>query len=281
VKPRDIEADIAKILSTKSQGDQGFIDGLYKSGLKERSRDRDDWLIKVALVSDFHVDPYYVEGANTQCDDIICCRAESNVSALYEPKKAGKWGDYNCDLPQRTMDSLVDHISSKVKPDFVMWGGDSSSHDSTTQSFNRTVDELTSVSKHVLSGLKDYPLFAAIGNHDAYPQDMIQANGEFNEAIKAWMPAWDPIFTNDVSREQFHKTGSYSQQLVTAKDIPFTKVISLNTVFCYASNYENMAYSEDPDNLLDWLESELASLEPIGGVAILLAHVPNLDECNR
>ena len=33
--------------------------------------------------------------------------------------------------------------------------------------------------------------------------------------------------------------------------------------------------------MLDWLEKELQALEDIGGVAILLAHVPNLDECNR
>jgi len=42
-----------------------------------------------------------------------------------------------------------------------------------------------------------------------------------------------------------------------------------------------MAQFEDPDNMLTWLEGELDALEQIDGVAILLAHVPNIDECNR
>ena len=42
-----------------------------------------------------------------------------------------------------------------------------------------------------------------------------------------------------------------------------------------------MMQFEDPGNMLEWLESELIALEKIGGQAILLAHVPNIEECNR
>ena len=33
--------------------------------------------------------------------------------------------------------------------------------------------------------------------------------------------------------------------------------------------------------MLAWLQNELQHLENGGGQAIILAHVPNLDECNR
>lgn len=33
--------------------------------------------------------------------------------------------------------------------------------------------------------------------------------------------------------------------------------------------------------MLQWLEEELLALEKIGGQAIMLSHVPNIDECNR
>ena len=33
--------------------------------------------------------------------------------------------------------------------------------------------------------------------------------------------------------------------------------------------------------MLEWLQSELKQLEKEGGAAIILAHVPNLDECMR
>jgi hypothetical protein len=50
-----------------------------------------------------------------------------------------------------------------------MWGGDSTSHDSKTQSFNETVSEMIDVTDHVLKGLSGLKIFATIGNHDAYP----------------------------------------------------------------------------------------------------------------
>jgi hypothetical protein len=37
----------------------------------------------------------------------------------------------------------------------------------------------------------------------------------------------------------------------------------------------------DPGGMLGWLEDELLALEKMGGQAIILAHVPNLNECNR
>ena len=33
--------------------------------------------------------------------------------------------------------------------------------------------------------------------------------------------------------------------------------------------------------MLEWLENELNHLEKIGGMAIMLSHVPNIDECSR
>lgn len=33
--------------------------------------------------------------------------------------------------------------------------------------------------------------------------------------------------------------------------------------------------------MLHWLQRELAELEQAGGAAIILSHIPNIDECNR
>jgi hypothetical protein len=46
-------------------------------------------------------------------------------------------------------------------------------------------------------------------------------------------------------------------------------------------NWESMTTFEDPGGMLGWLEKQLSWLEENDGVAILLSHVPNLDECNR
>jgi len=44
---------------------------------------------------------------------------------------AGKWGDYECDIPQMTLKSMFDFIASNqdtLKTDFITWTGDNSAH---------------------------------------------------------------------------------------------------------------------------------------------------------
>ena len=49
-------------------------------------------------------------------------------------------------------------------------------------------------SKEFIEGFKDYPIYSTIGNHDAYPQDLVKAEKGMNKAIQKWSPLWDPIF---------------------------------------------------------------------------------------
>ena len=62
--------------------------------------------IKLVLMGDFHVDYDYVPGMASKCDRVICCRSDSGYSQLPE-NTAGKWGDYDCDLPPDTLDSML------------------------------------------------------------------------------------------------------------------------------------------------------------------------------
>jgi len=150
------------------------------------------------------------------------------------------------------MDNLLAYVKDQIQPDAVMWTGDSASHDYGHQSLNETVTEVENVTEHVLKGVAGIPLYSAIGNHDAFPQDMIQANPELNEAIQGWAHSWDPLFKDDKQKADFMKRASYSAPLRSAsdKDLPLAKVISLNTIWCYSSNYENMGFAKDPEGTL-------------------------------
>lgn len=46
-------------------------------------------------------------------------------------------------------------------------------------------------------------------------------------------------------------------------------------------NWHSVLVYTDPGNMLEWMEKELSDLEAIGGSAIVMSHVPNLDECLR
>lgn len=65
--------------------------------------------LKVLHISDTHVDPLYLEGSNADCGEPLCCQ-KNDGTANVSFSSAGKWGDYRCDLPKRTVEHLLDHI---------------------------------------------------------------------------------------------------------------------------------------------------------------------------
>jgi sphingomyelin phosphodiesterase len=103
-----------------------FINNLYKEHDLANPRPKDE-LIKIALISDLHLSFDYTIGADTDCGKPLCCRSDSGINKNAD-KNAKKWGDYNCDLPVHTLENLFDFVNSDIKPDAVMWGGDSIPH---------------------------------------------------------------------------------------------------------------------------------------------------------
>ena len=115
---------------------------------------------------------------------------------------------------------------------------------------------------------------------------MVSKVAGMNAAIELWSPKWDPIIKTEKGRKTFHDHGYYSQYMELkdynqSGDVPKTKIISLNTVFCYGQNFEQFAMFSDPGNMVQWLQDELSDLEEKGELAIVLSHVPNDDGCMR
>lgn len=124
-----------------------------------------------------------------------------------------------------------------------------------------------------------------MGNHDTYPQDIIKFDyPRENEAINAWSPSWLQFLDTPEAEQTFLDYGYYSQTFKNKDGTPFgdgkTKIIALNTNFCYNMNFEVFAQFKDPGNMLQWLQKELSELEQIGGRALLIAHVPNINQCS-
>ena len=91
--------------------------------MTERRQD----LIAVAIISDLHVEFDYLPGSSNKCGDILCCRSRSGAPKSQEDV-AGFWGDYRCDIPVYTLESMLGQIRDQIKPDAVFWLGDSISH---------------------------------------------------------------------------------------------------------------------------------------------------------
>ena len=63
---------------------------------------------KILHLSDPHVQLDYTIGRSNNCGKVICCSSEDPV-ATDPTQKAGKFGDYKCDLPLNTLDTILAH----------------------------------------------------------------------------------------------------------------------------------------------------------------------------
>lgn len=103
-----------------------FINNLYKEHKMEFDTPGRESL-KIVSISDLHIDYEYTVGATNDCGRPLCCRTDSGKPVKPEDA-AQKWGDFKCDLNSITLDSMLSHIKNVIKPDLVLWGGDSIPH---------------------------------------------------------------------------------------------------------------------------------------------------------
>jgi hypothetical protein len=107
---RDVDKDVFRILQSKSKEAQSndFVNKLYADHKQNFGKKK---LIKVALMSDIHIDYDYTPGADNDCGMPLCCRSDSGLAPTKE-RAAGKWGDYRCDMNSLTLASMFDYISN-------------------------------------------------------------------------------------------------------------------------------------------------------------------------
>ena len=130
--------------------------------------------------TDIHIDPLYREGAPAECRSLFCCRNFKGEAYVEGTRKAGRWGDFNCDMPLDTFVSMLSFIAEnqkdKFKASFVTWAGDSADHamwDNKEQEVLDTIKMVTETMKDILGKAdSEIEFFPALGNHDAWPSNV-------------------------------------------------------------------------------------------------------------
>jgi len=109
----ELSADkfVERVIGSKPESlkNNDFVDNLYKK-IKEDTSPRP--IIRSVQFSDPHIDFHYQEGMPSECNFPICCR-DNGPEMTWENgvRTAGKWGDYNCDVPQQTISSMFKFIA--------------------------------------------------------------------------------------------------------------------------------------------------------------------------
>ncbi|KAH1003584.1 hypothetical protein HUJ04_003485 [Dendroctonus ponderosae] len=230
---------------------------------------------KVLHISDTHYDPYYMEGANADCSEPLCCRL-TNGQALTKESAAGKWGDYRkCDTPKITVDNMLQHIQDTHPDiDYIMWTGDLPPHDIWNQTKDENIKILKETVKQMSIMFPGIPIFPALGNHEAAPVNSFPPPFVSNpDSSIAWLydeldAQWRKWLPSSVSNTV--RRGAFYSVLVR----PGFRLISLNMNYCNNKNWWLLLNSTDPATELQWFIYELQSAEFNGEKVHVIGHIP-------
>uniref|UniRef100_A0A8C2R8Q3 Sphingomyelin phosphodiesterase n=1 Tax=Capra hircus TaxID=9925 RepID=A0A8C2R8Q3_CAPHI len=211
---------------------------------------------RVLFLTDLHWDHDYLEGTDPNCENPLCCRRDSGPPPASQPG-AGYWGEYSkCDLPLRTLESLLSGLGPAGPFDMVYWTGDIPAHNVWQQSRQDQLRALTTVTALVKKFLGPVLVYPAVGNQSSHWLYEAMA-----EAWEPWLPA-EALRTLRIG-------GFYA-----LSPRPGLRLISLNMNFCSRENFWLLINSTDPAGQLQWLVGELQAAEDRGDKVHIIGHIP-------
>ena len=217
-------------------------------------------------ISDVHLDLIYKEGSLAECDEPLCCEEKFGNGTTPE-NTAGYWGHYACDIPPRTMHSGMQSLANKTL-DFVLYTGDSPSHNIWNQSHTSQQDHIGAVSDALGDAFQGIPIYPVLGNHGCYPPNTYSFGNE------DWLTSYlGDIWTKYLpqkSIDQIRVNGAYSVKHPGSN----LKIIVPNTQACYYWNFYLIANNTDPGEQLDFLVNELKEAEENGESVYIAGHIP-------
>ncbi|KAF8381234.1 asm-2, partial [Pristionchus pacificus] len=249
---------------------------------------------RVLHLSDIHIDRDYAEGSEADCasdkgDEPVvglCCRNYPDVEGAPTASTkirvpAGKWGSVNmCDLPYRTFDAAMRHISETHKDlDYIIITGDLEAHDMWDYTREKTQANIANFTQALIKYFPNTPIYESIGNHEGVPSDAMAPHNmeEYDTRGPSWLyntlaQTWSRwISADSVKGVQYR--ASYVE-----RPAPGLKLISINSVYCSFCNFYIYINQTDPDSTLTWLISELMDSEAKGEKVHIISHIPAGDD---
>lgn len=212
-----------------------------------------------AQMSDIHVDLYYKENTQTDCDLPVCCRNGTGT--------AGSWGDYNCDLPVKTFETALQQLQT-LNPEFIIVTGDMPPHDIWNQS-----DSYNMAYQSLAAGLfKEYfpttPVYAIFGNHACFPVNQFS----YEIGAEKWLQegfadnwGW---WLDKEAVESLKTRGTYAM-LHPGTNL---RMVALNTQACNDQNFYLWVNNTDQGGQIAWLYQVLQQAEKNGEVVYMFGH---------
>ncbi|XP_046373971.2 sphingomyelin phosphodiesterase A-like [Haliotis rufescens] len=225
--------------------------------------------IRIVQIADIHIDRQYAEGSPTDCRMNICCKKELSGSG-----SAGKFGDYNCDAPPRTVETILSHIAAlDPQPDFVIYTGDSPPHDLWEESWSTQFNADLDVINIIKSYLPEIAVYPVLGNHESFPQsEYYQPHQEYKTLNIKTAEGWQQLF--DIPADQL-KNIQYSAYYTTLVQ-PGLRILSINTDYWYSLNFYSLLNHKVPayEQQLKFIDETLRNASDHNEKVIITGHIP-------
>ncbi|KAH7102564.1 sphingomyelin phosphodiesterase [Auriculariales sp. MPI-PUGE-AT-0066] len=250
--------------------------------------------VKVLHLSDIHLDPRYLNGAEAACNSTaedtfarMCCRYgvyNGTVGRHETVLPAPRFGAWLCDTPLAlTMASLeaIPVLAGTEDTGFAwsIYTGDLVAHDADNELSRDYVMYTESLVYDLMRRyLGSGPMYVALGNHDSYnhAQDSPHSLGgplenqyswNYDHVAALWeYESWLPSVAVASARAHY---GGYSVQREDG-----LRIITLNTDMWLTSNFFNyINMTADTSGMLRWLTDELQDAEDVGQRVWIVGHV--------
>lgn len=230
--------------------------------------------LRVLHLTDIHLDIEYVEGADAECGEPLCCRVYDLNPAPNKSRRAGEWGDYRyCDLPYNALGQLFQHLADiRDKFDYVIFTGDIPAHDVWNQTQPQQLANMERLAKMFRKYLPDKPVYTTPGNHEGVPCNSFPPSSIPGESMawfySAYMQAWG-YWLPDSTFSTIMRGGFY-----TFSPYQGLRIVSFNSNFGSSLNWWLFVNTTDPEGQLQWLADVLQDAENNGEKVHILSHIP-------
>jgi len=190
------------------------------------------------------------------------------------PKDAAKyWGtNEKCAIPYRTVEEAIKSVAEHVKPELILWTGDTANQDSWEHKNETQLLPTKILTQYFKKYLPNSIIIPIFGNHDVFPNGNYKFNG-MQWMLKELAGYWGPIIGEDAKKE-LERQGFYS---VYHKSYNL-RFIALNTEACDVYNYNVISVVRDPEGQLNWFHQTLLKAERNKEDVIIVGHVPPGDD---
>lgn len=192
-----------------------------------------DGIIRIAQMTDIHLEKDYATDSLTECWLPVCCQSK------YGPGDSRHYGSYQCNIPQRTMELFFEQVN-QLNPDFIVFTGDIPPHTMWDETLDSQLNCTVALTETLGRIIPATPIYPCIGNHEMYPTNLLslsQIPDKTPYLLEQFAKHWAPLanFTEEETRTM-NASGYYTKLLNYDK----LRLVAMNTLYLYTANFYNV-----------------------------------------